>query len=357
MISGADLLYLRLAIELAERGLCTTTPNPRVGCVIVRDGHVIGRGWHQWHGQAHAEINAIAAADGDVTGATVYVSLEPCCIHGETPPCSDALIDAKVARVVVATVDLDPRVNGAGLRQLSDAGIVVENADLEEARAVNPGHRQRMLEGRPLIRVKIAGSLDGRGAMASGESQWITGPAARADVQYWRARSCAVVTGIGTVLADDPRLTVRDERFRVDGRFRQPLRVVADSNLRTPEDAKLFAAEGDVLLVHARDSGGRHPAAECVACGAGQVDLEGLVEELVRRRCNEVLIEAGPKLAGAFIHQGLWDEAIVYLAPKLLGSTARSVLEVDIEHLEDAVIGRIVDCVPIGEDLRVRLIR
>ncbi len=355
MISDSDLLYLRLAMELAEGGLYTTTPNPRVGCVIVRDGRVLGRGWHQWYGQAHAEVIAMAAAGGDVAGATAYVSLEPCSIDSQTPPCCDALIDAKVARVVVAMVDLDPRVNGAGLARLAKAGLSVENADLEEARAVNPGHRQRMLHGRPLIRVKIAGSLDGRSAMASGESQWITGPEARAEGQAWRARSCAVVTGIGTVLADDPELNVRDDRFRVDGRFRQPLRVVVDSKLRTPIDAKLFDREGDVLLVHAQ-AGGQHARAECVACGTGSVDLAALVEELARRRCNEVLIEAGPTLSGAFIQQELWDEAIVYLAPKLLGSTARSLVDVEIERLQDALHGRVVDCVPIGDDLRVRLI-
>ena len=355
MISDSDLLYLRLAMELAEEGLYTTTPNPRVGCVIVRDGRVLGRGWHQWYGQAHAEVNAMAAAGGDVAGATAYVSLEPCSIDSQTPPCCDALIDAKIARVVVAMVDLDPRVNGAGLARLVKAGLSVENADLEEARAVNPGHRQRMLHGRPLIRVKIAGSLDGRSAMASGESQWITGPEARADGQAWRARSCAVVTGIGTVLADDPELNVRDDRFRVDGRFRQPLRVVVDSKLRTPIDARLFDREGDVLLVHAQ-AGGQHARAECVACGSGSVDLAALVEELTRRRCNEVLIEAGPTLSGAFIQQELWDEAIVYLAPKLLGSTARSLVDVEIERLQDALQGRVVDCVSIGDDLRVRLI-
>lgn len=355
MISDSDLLYLRLAIELAQEGLYTTTPNPRVGCVIVRDGRVLGRGWHQWYGQAHAEVNAMAAAGGDVAGATAYVSLEPCSIDSKTPPCCDALIDAKIARVVVAMVDLDPRVNGAGLARLVDAGLNVENADLEEARAVNPGHRQRMLQGRPLIRVKMAGSLDGRSAMASGESQWITGPEARADVQYWRARSCAVVTGIGTVLADDPELNVRDDRFRVDGRFRQPLRVVVDSRLRTPEDARLFDREGDVLLVNAQ-AHARHSRADCVTCGAGSVDLTALVEELARRCCNEVLIEAGPRLSGAFIQQGLWDEAIVYLAPKLLGSTARSLVDVEIDRLQDALQGRVVDCVPIGDDLRVRLI-
>lgn len=355
MISDSDLLYLRLAMELAEEGLYTTTPNPRVGCVIVRDGRVLGRGWHQWYGQAHAEVNAMAAAGGDVAGATAYVSLEPCSIDSQTPPCCDALIDAKIARVVVAMVDLDPRVNGAGLARLVKAGLSVENADLEEARAVNPGHRQRMLHGRPLIRVKIAGSLDGRSAMASGESQWITGPEARADGQAWRARSCAVVTGIGTVLADDPELNVRDDRFRVDGRFRQPLRVVVDSKLRTPIDAKLFDREGDVLLVHAQ-AGEQHARAECVACGSGSVDLAALVEELARRRCNEVLIEAGPTLSGAFIQQELWDEAIVYLAPKLLGSTARSLVDVEIERLQDALQGRVVDCVSIGDDLRVRLI-
>ena len=234
MISAADQAHLAEAIELAKRGLYTTTPNPRVGCVIARGDQVLGRGWHQWAGQDHAEVRALKDAGGDAAGATAYVSLEPCSIHGRTPPCADALAAAGIKRVVVGALDPDPRVNGNGLKQLKAAGIAVDLANDEGAQDLNLGHRQRMALARPWVRVKMAASLDGRTAMASGESQWITGPEARQDVQRWRARSCAVITGIGTVLADDPKLNVRDERFASDGRLRQPLRVIVDSRLRSP---------------------------------------------------------------------------------------------------------------------------
>ena len=234
MISAADQAHLAEAIELAKRGLYTATPNPRVGCVIARGDQVLGRGWHQWAGQDHAEVRALQDAGGDAAGSTAYVSLEPCSIHGRTPPCADALAAAGIKRVVVGALDPDPRVNGNGLKQLKAAGIAVDLANDEGAQGLNLGHRQRMALGRPWVRVKMAASLDGRTAMASGESQWITGPAARQDVQHWRARSCAVITGIGTVLADDPKLNVRDDRFASDGTLRQPLRVIVDSRLRSP---------------------------------------------------------------------------------------------------------------------------
>ena len=357
MITEADLEYLREAVSLAERGLFTTTPNPRVGCVIVRGGRVLGRGWHAFSGEAHAEINAMRDAGGDVAGATVYVSLEPCTVDGRTPPCVDALIAAGVKRVVAGAPDPDPRVNGSGLERLCAAGIETENADLAEAHRLNAGHRQRIAEGRPLIRIKMAASLDGRTAMASGESQWITGAAARRDVQYWRARSCAVVTGIGTLLADDPRLNVRDESYGVGGRLRPPLRVIADSRMRTPTGARLFAADGPVLIAHAGNADLEHEFADCVKCGDGRVDLLELVSHLADRPCNEVLVEAGPTLAGALIEENLWDELLLYLAPRLLGSTALPLIEKQIERLGDAVSGRIEECVQVGADLRLRLAR
>ena len=357
MITQTDLEYLHEAVALAERGLFTTTPNPRVGCVIVRNGQVLGRGWHRWYGEAHAEINAVRDAGGDVAGATVYVSLEPCTVDGNTPPCVDALIAAGVQRVVAAAADPDPRVNGNGLKRLCAAGIETGNANLAAALNLNAGRRQRIADGRPLIRMKMAASLDGRTAMASGESQWITGAAARQDVQYWRARSCAVVTGIGTLLADDPRLNVRDASYAVDGRLRPPLRVVADSSMRTPAEARLFAESGPVLIVHAGNVNQRHPHAECLKCGDGRVDLRELMRVLADRPCNEVLVEAGPTLAGALIREQLWDELVLYLAPRLLGATARPLIDQKIERLGDAVSGRIEECVQVGEDLRLRLAR
>lgn len=357
MITETDLEYLREAVSLAERGLFTTTPNPRVGCVIVRNGRVLGRGWHAWCGEAHAEVNAIRDAGGDVAGATVYVSLEPCTVDGRTPPCVDALIAAGVKRVVAGAPDPDPRVNGSGFDRLCAAGIETENAGLADALRLNAGHRQRIAEGRPMIRIKMAASLDGRTAMASGESQWITGVAARQDVQYWRARSCAVLTGVGTLLADDPRLNVRDEAYAVHGRLRPPLRVIADSRMQTPPHARLFEEDGPVLIAHAGDPDAEHSKAECAQCGDGKVDLGALVNLLADRPCNEVLVEAGPTLAGALIDEGLWDELLLYLAPRLLGSTARPLIDRRIERLGDAVSGRIRECVQVGEDLRVRLVR
>ncbi len=376
MITETDLEHLREAVTLAEKGLFTTTPNPRVGCVIVRDDRILGRGWHQWCGGAHAELNAIDDAGGDVAGSTLYVSLEPCTVHGHTPPCVDALIAAGVKRVVAGALDPDPRVNGAGLMRLRAAGIAAENANLEPARDLNAGHRLRIVEGRPLIRIKLGASLDGRTAMASGESQWITGAAARRDVQYWRARSCAVVTGIGTVLADDPRLNVRESGYAVDGRLRAPLRVVVDSRLRTPGDARLFADDGRVLIVHAHASSENpagngegtvaaarsqnnpssfeHANTEYRQCGDGQVDLYAMMRMLAGRSCNEVLVESGPTLAGALVRAGLWDELILYLAPRLLGRTARPLADFEIAHLGDAVSGQIEECVRVGDDLRLR---
>ena len=357
MITESDLAYLHEAVALAERGLFTTTPNPRVGCVIVRDGLVLGRGWHRWPGQAHAEINALRDAGGDVAGATVYVSLEPCTVYGRTPPCVDALVAAGVKRVVAGASDPDSRVNGRGFERLGAAGIECEAANLPAALNLNAGHRLRFVEGRPLIRIKMAASLDGRTAMASGESQWITGAAARQDAQYWRARSCAIVTGIGTVLADDPRLNVRDGAYALDGRLRAPLRVVADSGMRTPAGSRLFAEDGAVLIAHAGSAGLAHPHAQCLKCGDGRVNLRGLMAVLAERGCNEVLVEAGPTLAGALIGEELWDEMILYLAPRLLGAAARPLIDRDIEWLADAVSGRFDDCVPVGEDLRLHLVR
>jgi diaminohydroxyphosphoribosylaminopyrimidine deaminase/5-amino-6-(5-phosphoribosylamino)uracil reductase len=356
MIQESDLLYLRAAVELAERGLFTCTPNPRVGCLVVRDGKVLGRGAHLWTGQAHAEVNALADARGDAAGATVYVSLEPCAHHGRTPPCADALIAANVRRVVCAMRDPYSRVAGQGFARLRDAGIVTELRELVEARELNAGYSKRIRQGRPFVRLKVATSLDGRTAMASGESRWITGPEARADVQYWRARSCAVVTGSGTVLADDPSLNVRDARFALDGVLRQPLRVVVDTRLQTPADAALFRTPGPVLLVHGRGTTPRLPDVEHLECGDGSVDLPALLDALGARGCNEILVEAGPRLIGSLLAAELWDELLVYVAPKFLGSDARPLAHLPIGTMAEAVAATIRDCVPVGDDLRLRLV-
>ena len=358
-ITDSDLLYLRSAVELAEHGACSCTPNPRVGCLVVSDGRVLGRGFHARAGEGHAEVNALADAAGPVAGATVYVSLEPCAFHGRTPPCTQALIDARVARVVAAMTDPHPEVAGQGLAALRNAGIATDLVELPEARALNAGYVSRITRGRPWVRLKSALSLDGRTGMASGESQWITGPAARADVQAWRARSCAVISGSGTLLADDARLSVRDERFAVAGKLRQPLRVVADSGLQLPATAAVLAEPGQTLIVHA---GVRQPHVAgvehlCLPGADGKVDLDALLAALSERGCNEVLVEAGAALLGAFLAADLWDEMLLYVAPKLLGSDARPLARLPFVAMDQAVQGKIVDCVPVGDDLRIRFAR
>ena len=340
MIDAIDHLFLRRAVELAERGLFSVAENPRVGCLIVGDGKVIGRGWHTATGGPHAEARAIAAAGGDIRDATVYVSLEPCCHTGRQPPCTTALIAGSVARVVGGMDDPDPRVAGRGYQALRDAGIEVDCADLPTARALNAGFIRRVTTGMPLVRVKLAASLDGRTAMANGESQWITSPAARSDVQYWRARSSAIITGVGTVLADNPALTVREDRFASDGRLRQPLIAIADSRNRTPKCAKVFLG-GEVLSF--------------AAAPGKRVDLSAMLRALAARGCNEVLVEAGATLSGAFLRQGLWDEAIIYLAPKLLGQTAMPMARIDIHHLADAIGARVASTDVLEDDIRVIL--
>jgi diaminohydroxyphosphoribosylaminopyrimidine deaminase/5-amino-6-(5-phosphoribosylamino)uracil reductase len=357
MIADSDLLYLHSAIELAVGGLYSCTPNPRVGCILVRGDQVLGRGWHVQAGKGHAEVNAIADAGGSVAGATAYVSLEPCAYHGRTPPCTDALVTAGVVRVVAAMTDPNPRVAGEGFALLRQAGIEVDVVELPQAQALNAGYVKRVETSRPLVRLKTAISLDGRTGMASGESQWITGPAARADVQAWRARSCAIMSGSGTLLADDARLTVRDQRFAVAGQIRQPLRVIADSHLQLTADAAVFAAPGETLLVHAPGATPRVRGVEHLAMGnpAGKVDLGCLLDELGSRGCNELLVEAGAWLLGAMLEADLWDELLVYMAPKLLGSDARPLAQLGLSSMSEAVQAKIVDCVQVGDDLRIRL--
>lgn len=360
MISAADRLYLHAAIELAERGLYTCAPNPRVGCLLVRDGVVIGRGWHMWRGQAHAEAIALADAGAQAPesarpaeNATAYVSLEPCSIHGKTPPCADALINAGIRRVVAPMTDPNPRVNGQGFARLRDAGVQVEVEEMIEAPELNPGWVKRMRTGHPWVRLKTAMSLDGRTAMASGESRWITGEAARDEVQYWRARSCAIVTGAGTVRDDDPKLTVRDPRFSDNGRTRQPLRVIVSSRGDIPEDAAVLKGDGPALIACGQRGPDRHTCAEVHRQEGERVDLSLLLDDLGARQCNELLVEAGPVLTGAFLAEGLWDEWVLYVAPKFLGSEARPLAELKLSRMAEAVAGRIARSEKIGEDLRL----
>ena len=351
----ADEAFMARALELAERGLNSTMPNPRVGCVLVREGAVVGEGWHERAGEPHAEIVALQAAGAAAEGATAYVTLEPCCHHGRTPPCTDALIRARVARVVAAMKDPNPLVSGAGLAQLAAAGIAVQSGLLEErARELNIGFVSRMQRGRPWVRLKVAASLDGRTALANGASQWITGPEARADGQAWRARACAILTGIGTVRADDPRLTVREVKIP-----RQPLRIVLDSRLAIDPKAQVLA--GGALVVAAQPDPARRQALEAqgnevlLLPGAdGRVDLSALVRELGARAVNELHVEAGPVLNGAFLRAGLVDELLIYLAPSLLGHTARGMFELPpLAALAERHALDLRDVRRVGEDLRI----
>jgi len=382
LVSKIDALFLARAIELAEAGVFSVTANPRVGCIIVRDGEILGRGAHLRAGDAHAEAQALADAKQSVSGATVYVSLEPCSIVGRTPACARALVEAGVARVVCAAIDPHPDVAGAGLKLLADAGIEVAVIEMPSARQLNYGRDRLMRRGWPYVRVKVAQSLDGRTAMRSGESKWITSAQARRDVQYWRARSGAIVTGIGTVLADDPALTVRDPLFAVrvsptEAVTRQPLRVVLDSRLRTSTTAQVCTDGGATLLVHAGASSAAslpaHPDAgfaECVeiwASGADsrtpaaggdydRCDLLSVLRKLGERGCSEVLIEAGAGLVGSVLKSELWDELLVYTAPKFLGASARASAEINLAHMSEAIEAKIVSTDLIGGDVRTRLI-
>ena len=344
------------ALQLAARGLFTTTPNPRVGCVIVKDGRVVGEGWHERAGSPHAEIHALKAAGEAARGATVYVTLEPCSHHGRTPPCAEALVNAGVARVVAAMRDPNPLVAGSGIDMLTLAGIAAETGLMEAgARALNPGFISRMTRQRPWLRLKTASTLDGKTALANGASQWITGEAARADVQALRARACAILTGSGTVRADNPRMNVRDLDIG-----RQPLRVIVDSGLRTPADAAVLPA---LVACHHADPAAR---AALEAAGAevielpgaeGRVDLAALLAVLAQRGVNELHVEAGAALNGALLAAGLVDEWVAYLAPMAVGDTARGLFaQPPLASLADAARFRLADVRQFGSDLRLTLL-
>jgi diaminohydroxyphosphoribosylaminopyrimidine deaminase/5-amino-6-(5-phosphoribosylamino)uracil reductase len=355
--SGLDRRLMTRAIELATLGRYTNHPNPRVGCVLAHGERVVGEGWHRKWGEAHAEVRALEEAGAAARGATAYVTLEPHSYHGRTPPCTDALIRAGVARVICGALDPNPKVQGEGVRQLESAGVVVQTGLLEaEVRALNLGFEKRMTTGLPRVVVKIAASLDGRVALANGASRWITGEAARADVQRLRAEASAVLTGVDTVLADDPRLNVRDPQIELLGR--QPLRVVLDSRLRTPASAKLLSLPGHTLIMTGA-AGGELSSAEIVRTaldGAGRIALDGVLSELGRRQCNDVLVEAGPTLSTAFIEAGLADELVLYLAPVLLGPDARAMTQLRaIEQLAAARRFALVSLDRIGDDVRLKL--
>ncbi len=371
-----DHAHMGRALQLAQRGLYTTHPNPRVGCVLVREGHIVGEGWHERAGGPHAEVVALRQAGDAARGATAYVTLEPCCHEGRTPPCTKALIEAGVSRVVAAMLDPDPRVSGKGLKALQAAGLrVASGLCAAQAAALNPGYVLRMERGLPLVRCKLAMTLDGRTATAQGESRWITSEDARQDVHRLRARSSAVMTGVGTVLADDPALTVRLAGTGTTGGvaremtgaggggdgWRQPMKVVVDTTLRTPPTVRLFATPGQVLIVTAHEDMGRIAALEacgaqvaCFPARAGKVDLEAVLRHLADLEVNEVLLEAGPVLAGAMLAGGWVDELVLYVAPRLLGDAARGLFHLPaLARLADAVELEILDVRAVGRDWRI----
>ena len=363
MSEAEDVSFMARALALAARGVASTEPNPAVGCVIVKDGVAVGEGFTQPAGGNHAEIEALNAAGTKACGATVYVSLEPCAHTGRTGPCTTALIAAGVARVVFALEDPNPQVAGTGARTLIEAGIRVDFPLLpEEAERLNRGFVSRMRRGRPWIRCKMAASLDGRTALANGASQWITGDAARRDVHRWRAQSAAVMTGIGTLLADDPALTARADDLEIE--VLQPKRVIIDSNLRTPPTAKTLGLEGEVMVFAGppadSDAAARRKALQDagarleIVAASPRCDLAVVVRRLTELEINSVWLEAGPTLAGAMLAAGLVDELILYLAPCLLGHDARALFELPLlEQLDHRFRLTIDDVSSIGADLRV----
>jgi diaminohydroxyphosphoribosylaminopyrimidine deaminase/5-amino-6-(5-phosphoribosylamino)uracil reductase len=358
--TATDHAHMARALRLAERGLCTTQPNPRVGCVVARGEQAVGEGWHERAGAPHAEVFALRAAGEAARGATAYVTLEPCAHHGRTPPCADALLAAGIARVVAAVEDPNPRVDGRGLGRLREAGVVVQTGLMRAAaRALNRGFFSRLERGRPWVRLKIAASLDGRIALASGASKWITGAAARADVQRWRARSSAILTGSGSVRADDPRLTVRLPGETAAVRAFTPLRVILDHRLCTPAGAHILDGSAPTLILHgpsAQPGDARFERVELLAIaeGEGGLDLVAMLRLLAQRGVNELQVEAGPTVCGALLDQQLADELLIYSAPLLLGHDARPLLALArIDALDQARRLRLVDRRAVGADQRL----
>jgi diaminohydroxyphosphoribosylaminopyrimidine deaminase/5-amino-6-(5-phosphoribosylamino)uracil reductase len=356
--SASDRVHMARALQLAERGINTAHPNPMVGCVLVRDGVVVGEGWHKRAGEPHAEINALGQANDKARGATAYVTLEPCSHHGKTPPCVQALVAAGVSEIVVALQDPNPKVDGQGLDALRQAGVQTRVGLMEvEAAKLLSGFISRMTTGRPFVRLKIACSIDGCIAMLDGQSQWITGPEAREDVQLLRARSGAIMTGIGTVLADDPSLTVRDATIDTGGR--QPIRAVLDNGLRMPLSAEMLALPG-TTLIYCGDDVARVPlieaGAEVVKVDAvdGLVNTAAVLDNLASREVNDVLVEAGPMLAGNLLSYGLVDELVIYQAPHIMGSETLRMFDTPTwTELSDRKELTITDMRQVGKDTRI----
>jgi diaminohydroxyphosphoribosylaminopyrimidine deaminase/5-amino-6-(5-phosphoribosylamino)uracil reductase len=360
---NSNVEYMQRALRLARKGLYTTEPNPCVGSVIVKDGEIAGEGWHRRAGEAHAEVNALKQAGDRARGATVFVTLEPCSHTGKTPPCADALINAGVKKVIAAMTDPNPLVAGKGLKKLNAAGIETEYGLLElQARELNQGFIKRMECGRPFVRVKLAMSIDGRTAMASGESQWISGEASRMDVQRLRAQSSAILTGIETVLADDPSMNVRltAEQLDIDAELEdavQPERIVVDSQLRMPADATIAMLD-DKCTVYTTadvDKSRDYPfTIESIAAVDGQVDLVALMKELAAREVNLVHVEAGSVLCGALLKHKLVDEIIIYMAPHIMGDEARGLFHLPgLDRMKDRISLNIKDLRAIGDDIRI----
>jgi diaminohydroxyphosphoribosylaminopyrimidine deaminase / 5-amino-6-(5-phosphoribosylamino)uracil reductase len=363
-----DLIYMLEAIRLAKKGWYTTHPNPRVGCVLVKNKQVIGRGWHQQAGLAHAEINALNDAKDEAKGATAYVTLEPCSHFGKTPPCCEALIKAGIKKVVVGMLDPNPLVSGQGIQRLKDAGIEVISGVLEkESQALNRGFITRMTKNKPFVCCKMAASLDGQTALASGESQWITSPESRLDVQRLRAESSAILTGIGTVLADDPSMTVRESKFTL---IQQPARIIIDSQLRISSSANILKQSGQVHLFTSdktlsnNDSQLKHikeiqqtgALIHAVEQDANGLNLNQILSKLAELQFNEILLESGKKLAGSMLSAGLVDELIVYLAPKLMGSGGRGMFDLSgINSMKNVMNLQIEDVRSIGKDVRLTI--
>lgn len=353
-------LFMKRALELAQKGLYTVSPNPRVGCVVVQHDQIVGEGWHEYKGGPHAEIHALFQAGDKARGATAYVTLEPCSHQGMTGPCTVALIQAGIKEIIIALRDPNPKVNGRGIAELRAAGISVKEGLLhEEAEVLNLGFIKRMREGRPYVRAKMAFSLDGRTALANGKSQWITGAEARQDNQYYRARSCAIVTGINTILTDDPQMNVRCAEM-----VRQPIRIVLDSALRIPLEAKILNIPPLTILVTALKNSPQQAdlekkGAEIWHCPKHKkIDLRALMKILAERECNEIHLESGPILLGAFLEEDLVDELVCYMAPKLLGQAARPMVYLSaFEKLSESINLKWVNIQPIGTDLKLILRR
>lgn len=363
-----DLVFMQQAISLAKKGIFSTSPNPRVGCVIVQDNTIIARGFHVFAGDVHAEVMALMKAESSnmsVKGATVYVTLEPCNHQGSMPPCTEALIISGISRVVVGSIDPNPLVNSSGIDRLRSSGLEVRTGVLKEAcDDLNPGFFKRMQTGFPYVRIKTGASLDGKTALLNGASQWITGKKSRENVHFQRLRSDAVITGIGSVLADNPRMNAR---YSTSLPNIQPLRIILDSKLRTPPDAALFSIDSPILIACALEEIPadhplrRHKHVEILSLPdplSDHVNLRQLLAELGRRGVNEAFVEAGSTLAGAFINQGLFDEILIYLAPCLLGSQARSMFNLDeINNLDQSIRLRKKEITELGEDLCLSFVR